>query len=255
MANPQTEDGYTAVANEIMEALIAADLSGQEFRIALLIIRKTYGFKKKEDSVSLSQMKEATGMHHVRCSQVVNRLQLMKILTVTENINGIGKKYSFNKDFESWDTVKKNFNRKGFTSRTVKVLRNRPLKKNESTKETLTKENIQKKPPIVPQPDFVRKETWDAYVDHRKKIKKPLTDQAAKLIIKKLDEFRMSGQDPGKILEQSIVNGWTGIFELKSGGANGNGTGRRFDPKDKNWHDREVDEAAARANAIYYGKT
>lgn len=56
MASPQTEDGYTAIANEIMEALIAAELSGQEFRIALLVIRKTYGFKKKEDAISLSQM-------------------------------------------------------------------------------------------------------------------------------------------------------------------------------------------------------
>lgn len=111
MAHPQKENGYTAIANEIMDALISVDLSGQDFKIALLIIRKTYGFNKCEDAVSLSQMMNATGMSKVRCSQVVNRLQLMKILTVTENINGIGKKYKFNKDFDIWETINKNVNR------------------------------------------------------------------------------------------------------------------------------------------------
>jgi len=111
MANPQIENGFTKIANELLDALIASNISGQDFKIALLIIRKTYGFNKHEDAVSLSQMMQATGMGKIRCSQVVTRLQLMKILTVTENINGIGKKYKFNKDFEKWDTVKKNINR------------------------------------------------------------------------------------------------------------------------------------------------
>jgi phage replication O-like protein O len=119
MANPQKEDGYTAIANEIMDALISSDLSGQDFKIALLIIRKTYGFNKCEDAVSLSQMMESTGMCKIRCSQVVNRLQLMKILTVTENINGIGKKYKFNKNFDIWETVNKNINRLEKTKLTV----------------------------------------------------------------------------------------------------------------------------------------
>jgi len=41
MANPQIEDGYTRIANEILENLIAFDLSGQEVRVALFVIRKT----------------------------------------------------------------------------------------------------------------------------------------------------------------------------------------------------------------------
>jgi len=144
MANPQLENGYTSIANELLDALIAADLSGQEMRITFLIIRKTYGYHKQDDAVSLSQMETATGMSRVRCSQVVNRLQLMKILTVTENINGIGKKYKFNKDFDEWDTVKENINRIGKTKSTVKVFRNQPLRKSVTTKENITKENITK---------------------------------------------------------------------------------------------------------------
>ncbi|HOR83012.1 MAG TPA: replication protein [Bacteroidales bacterium] len=144
MANPQKENGYTAIANEIMDALISTDLSGQDFKVALLIIRKTYGFNKIEDAVSLTQMMNATGMSKIRCSQVVNRLELMKILTVTQNINGIGKKYKFNKDFENWITVKENINRYKKTKQTVKVLRNIPLRKTLTTKDNITKDNIQK---------------------------------------------------------------------------------------------------------------
>jgi phage replication O-like protein O len=139
MANPQKENGYTAIANDIMDALISFDMSGQDFKIALLILRKTYGYNKCEDAVSLSQMQIATGMGKIRCSQVVTRLQLMKILTVTENINGIGKKYKFNKDFETWGTVSKNINRLEKVKSTVNVLRKIPLMKSVTTKDNIQK--------------------------------------------------------------------------------------------------------------------
>ena len=144
MANPQIQNGYVKIANEIVEALIATDLAGQDFKIALFIIRKTYGFNKTEDIISLSQMMSATGMSKIRCSQVVNRLQLRKILTVTEFINGVSKKYRLNKDFESWTTIKKNINRYKKTKSTVKVLRNLPLRKSVTTKDTITKDTITK---------------------------------------------------------------------------------------------------------------
>lgn len=110
MANPQKENGYTAIANEILEALINNQFSGQELRVILLIIRKTYGYHKKMDFVSLSQIAEAIKSSKIRCSQVVRKLELMKILTVNENINGIGKSYIFNKDFEKWKGVNENIN-------------------------------------------------------------------------------------------------------------------------------------------------
>ena len=71
MANPQKEDGYTAIANDIMDALIASELSGQDFKVSLLIIRKTYGFNKSEDAVSLSQM--MAGSQPARVNENINR--------------------------------------------------------------------------------------------------------------------------------------------------------------------------------------
>ncbi|MCF6154876.1 MAG: hypothetical protein E3K36_06405 [Candidatus Brocadia sp.] len=108
MANPQCEDGYTKIANELFEALIRTDLSGHCFRIALLVPRKTYGFNKKEDLISLSQMAKDTGLSKSRCSQIINVLEDRNIITVSDFCNGLTKKYRFNKDFETWKTVSEN---------------------------------------------------------------------------------------------------------------------------------------------------
>jgi hypothetical protein len=49
----------------------------------------------------------------------------------------------------------------------------------------------------------------------RKRKRAPVTDYAAGLILKKLDDFKNQGINPNDILNQSIENTWTGIFPLK----------------------------------------
>ena len=49
MASPQKENGYTPIAHEILEALAKQLLSPDEWRILMIIFRKTYGWDKKED--------------------------------------------------------------------------------------------------------------------------------------------------------------------------------------------------------------
>lgn len=54
------------------------------------------------------------------------------------------------------------------------------------------------------------------FIEHRKEIKKPFTARGLKMMIKKLSE--LSGGDSKtavKIMEQSIANGWQGVFPLK----------------------------------------
>ncbi|GAK01484.1 replication protein [Geomicrobium sp. JCM 19055] len=53
-ANPQAENGYTRVANEIMEVVQEYKFSANELKIILCIWRYTYGFQRKEHSISLS---------------------------------------------------------------------------------------------------------------------------------------------------------------------------------------------------------
>ena len=55
------------------------------------------------------------------------------------------------------------------------------------------------------------KKTIYEFVKMRKKIKKPLTDYGLQLVLKKLDKF----ENKIEVLEQSIINSWQGIYEVK----------------------------------------
>jgi len=61
MANPQPENGHTDIANEIIEALWKINLSSYEWRVLLYLLRKTYGWHKKTDQISLSQFSGKSG--------------------------------------------------------------------------------------------------------------------------------------------------------------------------------------------------
>jgi hypothetical protein len=82
--------------------------------------------------------------------------------------------------------------------------------------ETETKTEREKKATVVVVfPDWLPKETWDAFIQMRKRIGKPPTDYAIKLIIAKLERFRANGQDVKQVLEKSITSGWQDVFEIK----------------------------------------
>ena len=64
-------------------------------------------------------------------------------------------------------------------------------------------------------PDGICKDTWKEFEHMRNKKKKPMTDRARSLIIEKLITINQSnGQCPNEILNQSILNCWTGVFPI-----------------------------------------
>lgn len=72
-------------------------------------------------------------------------------------------------------------------------------------------------------PDWIPAETWKAFEEHRKKLRKPMTDKARSLIVAELEKLRHAA-DPGALLDQSIRNGWQDVFPLKDKSAHkGNG--------------------------------
>lgn len=77
-------------------------------------------------------------------------------------------------------------------------------------------------------PDWLPSEQWAGFVEMRKRIKAPLTDRAITLTIGELEKLRAQGQDPGAVLDQSVANGWKGVFQIK-GQAQG---ARRMPPPD-----------------------
>jgi hypothetical protein len=64
--------------------------------------------------------------------------------------------------------------------------------------------------------DELKNELQD-FVDHRKAIKKPMTAKAVKLLILKLEKMYPKNFEKQKeCLNQSIQNGWTGVYELSN---------------------------------------
>ena len=58
---------------------------------------------------------------------------------------------------------------------------------------------------------------WRDFVEHRAKMGKgkKLTVRAAQLILKELQALMAQGNDPARVLNQSIMRGWAGVFPLK----------------------------------------
>ena len=54
-----------------------------------------------------------------------------------------------------------------------------------------------------------------AFIEFRKNIKKPMTDHAVDLLIQKLNSMTTDIREQVAIINQSIMNGWQGVFPLK----------------------------------------
>jgi len=72
-------------------------------------------------------------------------------------------------------------------------------------------------------PDWLNGDIWGEFLTHRKQIKKPATPRAQELLIKKLSDMQTAGENIQQVIEQSIMNGWIGLFPVKSDRSNGSG--------------------------------
>lgn len=64
-------------------------------------------------------------------------------------------------------------------------------------------------------PEWVPLDDWNFFVGMRKEIKKPMTEAAKSMAVKKLKELKDAGDDPGEVLRQSVINSWQGLFAVK----------------------------------------
>jgi phage replication O-like protein O len=149
---PQLENGYTSLANEILDEILKLPLSNYEFRIMFAVIRKTYGYHKKDDLIALSQLSKMTFIPISHCSRTVKKLKEKNILSVTQTGKSATLNLAIQKDFSKWILLPKQVRPlpkqvivlpKQDSSLTC--LGNLVLPIQVSTKDTSTKETIQKK--------------------------------------------------------------------------------------------------------------
>lgn len=103
MANPQTENGYTRIANEILEALAITNLNGTQRRILDVVFRQTYGYQRKEHDLSLNFISKATNIHKMQIQRELTSLIERRIITiVAEATFNKSRVIAFNKNYNEW---------------------------------------------------------------------------------------------------------------------------------------------------------
>jgi len=99
-ASPQVEDGYIQIANELIDAIISYPFKNSELKIVIVVIRKTYGWKKKKEQLSFSQISKISRVSIRHTKRVIKRLvQDNVILKEKSENNNI---LALNKDYYSW---------------------------------------------------------------------------------------------------------------------------------------------------------
>jgi len=153
MANPQAENGHIDIANEIAEALMRVNLSPYESRVLWMIFRKTYGWNKKSDWITLRQFMTNTGLDRRLAHRAVHSLFDRNIIVISRDDRG-RVSYSFQKNYTIWKvsspkmTVISRDDKLSSAEMTSVIGRDDGLSSVEmirSTKDTLTKTTLQKK--------------------------------------------------------------------------------------------------------------
>ncbi|MDC9591464.1 replication protein [Xenorhabdus sp. XENO-10] len=135
------EDGFTRVANELLDAVLLSGLTEIQLHIVLAIWRKTYGYNKKMDWISNEQFQQMTTKDSTKCSTAKNQLIRMKVLIQS------GRQIGMNKNISEWETKFNGFS-KSFTKSVKKSFTesvNRSLPNQSNTKDNITKDKKDKK--------------------------------------------------------------------------------------------------------------
>ena len=115
---PQTENGFTRIANELMDALARTRISGEARQVLDAIIRKTYGWGKTSDDISLSQFMIMTGLSKSTICKAIKKLISMNIIVkrgssatlFTKQGKAITSTYSVQKNHKYWKPLPKKGN-------------------------------------------------------------------------------------------------------------------------------------------------
>lgn len=229
-----------AFVDEVMR-----DIGDVSSKLYLIICRKTRGWYKEFDSISLSQFQEFSGKSRPTVTKAI--AELLQVGLIIEGEPTIhGNSFKLNDDcvvgwkmfFASKESLlpktpsKKSLLVKKFTYASKESLPQ--LVKILYTQKTLSKDTLQNKkinkkskgdsgqpvsekpnsfePKTIELPENVNRDLWIQFSEMRKAMKKPLTENAVKLILNKLIGF---GPTANQSLENAIIGNHQGVYEPK----------------------------------------
>lgn len=117
MASPQLENGYTKIADEILEVLPKYKFNGSQMRILMVILRYTYGFSRKQHELSLTFISEATGMNRTQVRRELNTLIAKNVILVLKEASFRKPRViAFNKNYDQWQVERELIRTQGTNS-------------------------------------------------------------------------------------------------------------------------------------------
>lgn len=106
MSTPQLENGYTRIANELLEAVFRANFNGSQIRVILCLLRNTYGYGRKECEFSNTYISDATGINKKNVAVVVKSLVDGKVLEITQaSTFNSARRVAINKNYTEWECI------------------------------------------------------------------------------------------------------------------------------------------------------
>lgn len=97
------DDGYTKIADLLLEALAMAKLNGVQKGICLFIWRRTYGWGIKEDRIPLKDFARACGTSASYISKQLKDLEKKRVILRVEGNQGKASVFSINTRVAQWD--------------------------------------------------------------------------------------------------------------------------------------------------------
>ena len=104
----QLEDGFTRIANEILDHLMKTRLNGTQNSIIQCVIRNTYGFQRKSHEMALSFISNATGIHKDLIKREIDKLIKFKVIQVFKEADFRStREIGINKNTSDWEVYSK----------------------------------------------------------------------------------------------------------------------------------------------------
>lgn len=104
-SGPQLEDGFLRIANELFDAILRFRFTLKQQSVVLSIARKTYGYGKKTDDVSASQIGELCGIARNHVTETLRQLASMNVITLERGEYGMI--VGINKHHRQWKELAK----------------------------------------------------------------------------------------------------------------------------------------------------
>ena len=100
MKSPQLENGYTPLANELLEALLLYKFTLYEYKVIMAVVRLTYGYHRKMAQIGNSRLALMTNIERNHVGKIIRRLDALNVLVrdTRTYVCGIG----LNKNYWEW---------------------------------------------------------------------------------------------------------------------------------------------------------